>query len=64
MKNNKLTYIFQNGRKDRLKNEEFPKEFFYGYQSISKKFNESQIISYKSGSNEKTKFNDSIRTFT
>ena len=27
-------------------------------------FNESHIISYKSGSNEKTKFNDSKRIFT
>ena len=27
-------------------------------------FNESQMISYKSGSNEKTKFNDSKRTST
>ena len=53
MKNSKLIYIFQNGRKDRLNNKEFPKEFFYGYQWVSKKFKNSEIIEFSKNRNSK-----------
>lgn len=53
MKTNQLTYIFQSGRKNRLDNGEYPKEFFYGYQWISKKFDKSQIIEFSKDKNSK-----------
>ncbi len=46
MKNNQLTYIYQNGRKNRINKKEYPKEFFYGIDYISKSFKKTEIIEF------------------
>lgn len=54
MKNKKITYFFQNGRKIRLdQNDEYAKEMFYGYQYFKNKGNETKIIEFET---HKTKF--------
>ena len=46
MKKNHLTYVYQNGRKNRLNKDNYPKEFFYGYDFLKLQFENSEIIEF------------------
>lgn len=48
MKNKKITYFFQNGRKSRLdQNDDYAKEMFYGYQYFKNIGYETEIIEFE-----------------
>ena len=48
MKFDKLTYVFQSGRKKRLSsNDKFPFDFFYGFNFLENRFNETEIIEFE-----------------
>jgi len=47
MKSKNVTFIYKSGRKSRLSsNQEFPKEFFYGYHQFLKNFKNVNLIEY------------------
>ena len=46
----KIAYGYIYGRKDRLKNNEYPEEMFYGYHYFLKKFGSVEIIEYEKSS--------------
>lgn len=57
MKSNNVTFIYKSGRKSRLSsNQEFPKEFFYGYHQFLKNFKNVNLIEYNEKVNVIFKF--------
>ena len=46
MKKNQLTYIYYSGRMHRYDKENYPKEFFYGFNYIKTFFKENKIIEF------------------
>jgi len=53
MKKNHLTYVYQNGRKNRLTKENYPKEFFYGLDFLKLKFETFDVIEFSKNKNNK-----------
>lgn len=49
MQNHNITYVFTNGRKNRLhlSKKEYPKEFFYSYHFMNEKFNNIRVIEFE-----------------
>ena len=46
MKKNHLTYVYQNGRKNRLAKENYPKEFFYGLDFLKSQFETFDVVEF------------------
>ena len=63
MKSSDITYVFGTGRLDKLENENFTGEFFYGYKYFSSKNLNIQIIELNE-SNKKNKFSSKILFFS
>ena len=53
MKKNHLTYVYQNGRKNRLAKENYPKEFFYGLDFLKSQFETFDVVEFSKDNNNK-----------
>ena len=51
MKKKHLTYVYQNGRKNRLAKENYPKEFFYGLDFLKSQFETFDVIEFSKDNN-------------
>lgn len=51
MKKKHLTYVYQNGRKNRLAKENYPKEFFYGLDYLKSQFETFDVIEFSKDNN-------------
>ena len=60
MNNKKITFIFSMGRKDKVYNPNFAREFFYSYNIFSENFKEVNLLEYKPRNNFYLKFIDKV----
>ena len=60
MNNKKITFIFSMGRKDKVSNTNFAREFFYSYNIFTENFKEVNLIEYKPRNNFYLKFLDKL----